>query len=201
MGKLVVASCSPSRTAAASPDGCRGDRGRSSALDESTAITSRRRRPRRQPIDKSGTPEQQDRGRRSLRSATLGGFWADGAGRRQRCWCYSDACLADEAAGELVIDVRVVHHELGNAEPRCYVTGAVYLGGRDLDDRRAGRGGGVRGRASLPRDGLGRLEIDGLTFVECRVPEESSSGSRAGVRRVLEILDEGRIASPPSPSG
>ena len=54
----------------------------------------------------------------------------------------------------------------------------------------------LRGAPAVPQYGLARVsDTHGLSFVECRVPEDHLLGPRGrGFAQFLEILDEGRIA-------
>ena len=150
------------------------------------------------PIHKFGTPEQQERWLPDLCAGrALGGFGltepdagSDAGGTRTRA-------ALDEAAGEWVIDGEKAFITNSGTPITSLVTiTALDRTGRDLrrSSSRPARPG-LEVQPPYRKMGWHASDTHGLTFVECRVPEDHLLGPRGrGFAQFLEILDEGRIA-------
>ena len=149
------------------------------------------------PIHKFGTPEQQERWLPDLCAGrALGGFGltepdagSDAGGTRTQA-------RLDEAAGEWVIDGEKAFITNSGTPITSLVTVTALTGPGEISTIVVPSGTpGFEVQPPYRKMGWHASDTHGLTFVECRVPEDHLLGPRGrGFAQFLEILDEGRIA-------
>ena len=132
---------------------------------------------------------------RPVRRAGAGRLRADRAGRRQRRRRHAHEGRARRRG---VGDRRRegVHHQLGHADHVDRHDHGADRSGGDLDASscRPARAG-MSVQPPYRKMGWHASDTHGLTFVDCRVPEDHLLGPRGrGFAQFLEMLDEGRVA-------
>jgi butyryl-CoA dehydrogenase len=149
------------------------------------------------PIHKFGTAEQQERWLPDLCAGrALGGFGltepdagSDAGGTRTRA-------VLDESTGEWVIDGEKAFITNSGTPITSIVTITAVTGPGEISAVVVPAGTpGMEVQPPYRKMGWHASDTHGLTFVECRVPEDHLLGPRGrGFAQFLEILDEGRIA-------
>lgn len=149
------------------------------------------------PIYKFGTPEQQQRWLPDLCAGrALGGFGltepdagSDAGGTRTRA-------ERDESSGEWVISGEKAFITNSGTPITSVVTVTALTGPGEISAILVPAGTpGFEVQPPYRKMGWHASDTHGLTFVECRVPEDHLLGARGrGFAQFLEILDEGRIA-------
>ncbi|HEX2381220.1 MAG TPA: acyl-CoA dehydrogenase family protein [Acidimicrobiales bacterium] len=149
------------------------------------------------PIHKFGSAEQQDRWLPDLCAGrALGGFGltepdagSDAGGTRTRA-------VLDESTGEWVIDGEKAFITNSGTPITSIVTITALTGPAEISAIVVPAGTpGLEVQPPYRKMGWHASDTHGLTFVECRVPQENLLGSRGrGFAQFLEILDEGRVA-------
>jgi butyryl-CoA dehydrogenase len=149
------------------------------------------------PIYKFGSPEQQQRWLPDLCAGrALGAFGltepdagSDAGGTRTRA-------TLDEATGEWVIDGEKAFITNSGTPITSIVTVTALTGAGEISALVVPSGTpGLEVQPPYRKMGWHASDTHGLTFVECRVPEDHLLGVRGrGYAQFLEILDEGRVA-------
>jgi butyryl-CoA dehydrogenase len=149
------------------------------------------------PIYKFGSPEQQQRWLPDLCAGrALGAFGltepdagSDAGGTRTRA-------TLDEATGEWVIDGEKAFITNSGTPITSIVTVTALTGAGEISALVVPSGTpGLEVQPPYRKMGWHASDTHGLTFVECRVPEDHLLGERGrGYAQFLEILDEGRVA-------
>jgi butyryl-CoA dehydrogenase len=149
------------------------------------------------PIYKFGTPEQQQRWLPDLCAGrALGAFGltepdagSDAGGTRTRA-------TLDESTGEWVIDGEKAFITNSGTELTSLVTVTALTAPNEISAIIVPAGTpGLEVQPPYRKMGWHASDTHGLTFVECRVPEDHLLGERGrGFAQFLEILDEGRVA-------
>ena len=149
------------------------------------------------PIYKFGTPAQRERWLPDLCAGrALGGFGltepdagTDAGGTRTRA-------ELDVSAREWVINGEKAFITNSGTPITSVVTVTALTGPNEISTIVVPAGtAGFEVQAPYRKMGWHASDTHGLTFVECRVPEENLLGERGrGFAQFLEILDEGRIA-------
>jgi butyryl-CoA dehydrogenase len=149
------------------------------------------------PIFKFGTPEQQQRWLPDLCAGrALGAFGltepdagSDAGGTRTRA-------TLDDAAGEWVVDGEKAFITNSGTPITSIITVTGLTGPGEISAIVVPAGTpGLEVQPPYRKMGWHASDTHGLTFVECRVPEDHLLGERGrGFAQFLEILDEGRVA-------
>jgi len=149
------------------------------------------------PIHKYGTEEQKQRWLPDLCAGrALGGFGltepeagSDAGGTRT-------TARLDEAAGEWVIDGEKAFITNSGTPITSLVTVTARTGPGEISAIVVPAGTpGLEVQPAYRKMGWHASDTHGLTFTECRVPEDHLLGERGrGFAQFLDILDEGRIA-------
>ncbi|HLT17145.1 MAG TPA: acyl-CoA dehydrogenase family protein, partial [Acidimicrobiales bacterium] len=149
------------------------------------------------PIHKYGTDEQKQRWLPDLCAGrALGGFGltepeagSDAGGTRT-------TARLDEAAGEWVIDGEKAFITNSGTPITSLVTVTARTGPGEISAIVVPAGTpGLEVQPAYRKMGWHASDTHGLTFTECRVPEDHLLGERGrGFAQFLDILDEGRIA-------
>jgi butyryl-CoA dehydrogenase len=149
------------------------------------------------PIHKFGTPEQQERWLPDLCAGrALGGFGltepdagSDAGGTRTRA-------ELDESTGEWVIDGEKSFITNSGTPITSIITVTALTGPAEISTIVVPAGTpGMEVQPPYRKMGWHASDTHGLTFVECRVPEDHLLGPQGrGFAQFLEILDEGRVA-------
>jgi short-chain 2-methylacyl-CoA dehydrogenase len=149
------------------------------------------------PIYKFGSPEQQQRWLPDLCAGrALGAFGltepdagSDAGGTRTRA-------TLDETTGEWVIDGEKAFITNSGTPITSIITVAALTGAGEISAVVVPSGTpGLEVQPPYRKMGWHASDTHGLTFVECRVPEDHLLGERGrGYAQFLEILDEGRVA-------
>lgn len=149
------------------------------------------------PIAKFGTEEQKQRWLPDLCAGrALGGFGltepdagSDAGGTRTKA-------RQDEGTGQWVIDGEKAFITNSGTPITSLVTVTALTGPAEISTLIVPAGTpGFEVQAPYRKMGWHASDTHGLTFVECRVPEDHLLGQRGrGFAQFLEILDEGRIA-------
>jgi butyryl-CoA dehydrogenase len=149
------------------------------------------------PIFKFGSPEQQQQWLPDLCAGrALGAFGltepdagSDAGGTRTRA-------TLDEATGEWVIDGEKAFITNSGTPITSIVTVTALTGAGEISALVVPSGTpGLEVQPPYRKMGWHASDTHGLTFVECRVPEDHLLGVRGrGYAQFLEILDEGRVA-------
>jgi short-chain 2-methylacyl-CoA dehydrogenase len=149
------------------------------------------------PIHAFGTPEQQQRWLPDLCAGrALGAFGltepdagTDAGGTRTRA-------TQDASSGEWVIDGAKAFITNSGTPITSVVTVTALTGAGEISTILVPAGTtGLEVQPAYRKMGWHASDTHGLTFVECRVPEDHLLGERGrGFAQLLEILDDGRIA-------
>jgi butyryl-CoA dehydrogenase len=149
------------------------------------------------PIAKFGTEDQKERWLPDLCAGrALGGFGltepdagSDAGGTKTRA-------RLDEGSGEWVIDGEKAFITNSGTPITSIVTVTALTGAGEISTIVVPAGTpGLEVQPAYRKMGWHASDTHGLTFVECRVPEDHLLGPRGrGFAQFLEILDEGRVA-------
>jgi len=149
------------------------------------------------PIHAFGTPEQQQRWLPDLCAGrALGAFGltepdagTDAGGTRTRA-------TQDASSGEWVIDGAKAFITNSGTPITSVVTVTALTGAGEISTILVPAGTtGLEVQPAYRKMGWHASDTHGLTFVECRVPDDHLLGERGrGFAQLLEILDDGRIA-------
>jgi butyryl-CoA dehydrogenase len=149
------------------------------------------------PIAKFGTEDQKERWLPDLCAGrALGGFGltepdagSDAGGTKTRA-------RLDEGSGEWVIDGEKAFITNSGTPITSIVTVTALTGAGEISTIVVPAGTpGLEVQPAYRKMGWHASDTHGLTFVECRVPEDHLLGERGrGFAQFLEILDEGRVA-------
>ena len=149
------------------------------------------------PIHQFGTPEQQERWLPDLCAGrALGGFGLTEPDAGSDAGGTCTRADLDEAAGEWAIDGEKAFITNSGTPITSIVTITARTGPGEISTIVVPAGTpGLEVQPPYRKMGWHASDTHGLTFVDCRVPDDHLLGQRGrGFAQFLEILDEGRIA-------
>ena len=149
------------------------------------------------PIFKFGSPEQQQRWLPDLCAGrALGAFGLTEPDAGSDAGATRTRATLDEATGEWVIDGEKAFITNSGTPITSIVTVSALTGAGEISAVVVPSGTpGLEVQPPYRKMGWHASDTHGLTFVECRVPEDHLLGERGrGYAQFLEILDEGRVA-------